>query len=131
MATIERSCDNCRYRDGWPDTEPCTWCAMLHPGNDEKPLYWAYKALEDDEKAHMHNAVDNVNHPAHYTAGCVECIDALESMACGYDVPVQASLAWQVGKYIWRAPLKSNKLEDLEKAKWYLERLISKARGEL
>lgn len=128
MATIERSCDNCRYREGWPDTEPCTWCAMLHPGSPEKPLYWVFK--EPDEEA-QNTPADNVNHPAHYTAGDVECIDALESMACGYDVPVQASLAWQVGKYIWRAPLKHNKLEDLEKAKWYLDRLISKAKGEL
>ena len=36
---------------------------------------------------------DMVNHPAHYTAGSVECIDALESMAMGYQDPVQGGLA--------------------------------------
>ena len=69
---------------------------------------------------------DSVNHPAHYTAGIVECIDALESMAGGYDNPVQAGLAWQTVKYIWRSPLKGNRIEDLQKARWYLDRLIGK-----
>lgn len=77
---------------------------------------------------------DMVNHPSHYTFGKVECIDALESMAKGYNVfggskegpCVFASLAWQVVKYIWRAPLKGKMHEDLMKAKFYLERLIAK-----
>jgi len=66
-----------------------------------------------------------VNHPSHYTSGKVECIDALEAMASGYDDSVQALLACQVVKYIWRAPLKGNQLQDLKKAKWYLDRMIS------
>lgn len=77
---------------------------------------------------------DMVNHPSHYTFGKVECIDALESMTKGYNVfdgskegpCVFASLAWQVVKYVWRAPLKGKMLEDLKKAKFYLERLIAK-----
>ena len=77
---------------------------------------------------------DMVNHPSHYTFGKVECIDALESMAEGYNVfsgfkegpCVFASLAWQVVKYIWRAPLKGKMHEDLMKSKFYLERLITK-----
>ena len=77
---------------------------------------------------------DMVNHLSHYTFGKVECIDALESMAEGYNVfssskkgpCVFASLAWQVVKYIWRAPLKGKMHEDLMKAKFYLERLITK-----
>lgn len=69
---------------------------------------------------------ENVNHPAHYNAGFVECIDALESMATGYDSSVQAVLAWQVAKCLWRAPLKGNQLEDLQNARWYLDRLINK-----
>ena len=71
-------------------------------------------------------ADDAVSHPAHYTAGTVECIDALESMASGYTDTVQAGLAWQTVKYIWRSPLKENQLQDLKKARWYLDRLISK-----
>lgn len=73
---------------------------------------------------------DPVNHPSHYTAGDIECIDALESMACGYTNPVQAGLAWQVVKYIWRIPLKNNPLEDARKARFYLDRLITKLEAE-
>lgn len=74
--------------------------------------------------------IDMVNHPAHYTAGNVECIDALESMSMGYHDAVQAALAWQVVKYIWRSPLKGKQLEDLRKARFYLNRLIEKVKHE-
>ena len=85
--------------------------------------------IMEDERAHFQSAVlhyDQVNHPAHYTAGPVECIDALESMAAGYSDPVQAGLAWQIVKYVWRSPLKGNQKEDLEKAEFYLKRLIGR-----
>lgn len=69
---------------------------------------------------------DPVNHPAHYTAGEIECIDALESMVCGYTDPVLAGLAWQVVKYIWRCPMKGKPVEDARKAEFYLNRMIEK-----
>lgn len=69
---------------------------------------------------------DPVNHPAHYTQGAVECIDALESMVMGYTDPVAAGLAWQVVKYVWRCPLKGKPVEDAEKAHFYLHRLIDR-----
>ncbi len=72
---------------------------------------------------------DMVNHPYHYTAGNVECIDALESMVMGYTDPVQAGLAWQVVKYIWRSPLKGKQAEDLNKAAFYLDRLKERVKA--
>lgn len=69
---------------------------------------------------------DPVNHPAHYTQGAVECIDALESMAMGYTDPVAAGLAWQVVKYVWRCPLKGKPREDARKAHFYLCRLMNR-----
>lgn len=69
---------------------------------------------------------DAVNHPAHYTQGGIECIDALSAMVTGYPDPVNATLAWQVVKYIWRHPFKGKPLEDLKKARFYLDRLIDK-----
>ena len=72
---------------------------------------------------------DMVHHPPHYTAGSIECIDALESMAMGYQDPVQAGLAWQVVKYIWRSPLKGKQAEDLDKATFYLNRLRERVKG--
>ena len=81
------------------------------------------------EEANMDKPLkDMVHHPPHYTHGPVECIDALESMAMGYQDPVQAGLAWQVVKYIWRSPLKGKQAEDLDKALFYLNRLREKVK---
>jgi hypothetical protein len=65
---------------------------------------------------------DNVNHPEHYTAGKVECIDAIESATTGLD-GAEAYNTGQIIKYIWRWKRK-NGTEDLQKASWYLNRLI-------
>lgn len=66
---------------------------------------------------------DPVNHPAHYTKGKVECIDAIESAVSGLS-GVEAFLTGQVMKYTYRWPDK-NGAEDLRKAGWYLNRLIN------
>lgn len=65
---------------------------------------------------------DPVNHPSHYTQGNVECIDAIESSMtfeafCGY-------LKGNAQKYLWRYENKGNKIEDLKKANWYVNKLI-------
>ena len=69
---------------------------------------------------------DIVNHPNHYTSGSVECIDALEAVASTHTNPAHALLTCQAMKYLWRWHLK-NGVEDLRKAKWYIERLIEKS----
>jgi hypothetical protein len=61
---------------------------------------------------------DMVNHPPHYKAGGIETIDFIEAKNLGYNLG-------NVVKYVSRADLKGNKLEDLQKAKWYLDRAIS------
>lgn len=65
---------------------------------------------------------DAVNHPSHYTNGQIECIEAIKASMgadefCGY-------LKGNILKYMWRYELKSNPVQDLEKAQWYLNRLI-------
>jgi hypothetical protein len=60
---------------------------------------------------------DAVNHPAHYTAGRFEVIDVIEDWRLGF------SLGNAV-KYIARSEHKGKKLEDLKKARWYLDREI-------
>lgn len=67
---------------------------------------------------------DSVNHPSHYTGGKVECIDAIEAAVASM-TGVRASLVGQVIKYVWRFDKKGG-VEDLKKAKWYLERLLNK-----
>jgi len=62
---------------------------------------------------------DPVNHPAHYTVGGVETIDFIEAKDLGYHLG-------NVIKYVTRADHKGQKLEDLKKAQWYLNRAIEK-----
>ena len=59
---------------------------------------------------------DPVNSPAHYTQGKMEVITAIEGLGLDYH-------QGNVVKYVARYPYK-NGLEDLRKAKWYIERLI-------
>ena len=62
--------------------------------------------------------VSMVNHPAHYRSkNGVEVIDIIEEFGLGFHLG-------NVIKYVLRAGHKSNELEDLEKAKLYLERII-------
>ena len=64
---------------------------------------------------------DAVNHPAHYTHGGVECIDAIEA-ATGGD-GFAGYCAGNVIKYLFRYRFKGG-VEDLKKARWYIDRLI-------
>lgn len=66
--------------------------------------------------------MDNVTHPSHYTQGKVECIDAIEAAVTGLS-GMEAVCTAQCIKYLWRWKRK-NGLEDLLKARWYLDRLI-------
>ncbi|MDU5287658.1 DUF3310 domain-containing protein [Negativicoccus succinicivorans] len=62
---------------------------------------------------------DIINHPAHYTDGKFETIDAIESWRLGYHLG-------NAVKYISRAGKKSKdtELEDLRKARWYIARYL-------
>ena len=80
----------------------------------------------NDSEAKKEKAEDMVNHPSHYTSGGVECIDAIASALSSYEDPVDAWLVGQVIKYLWRAPLKGKYKEDIEKAQFYLNRLVAK-----
>ena len=70
----------------------------------------------------QHIAEDMVNHPSHYADHCsIECIDAIE-LALGDDGTVNYCIG-NVIKYLWRCKFK-NGVEDLNKAEWYLNRLL-------
>ena len=62
---------------------------------------------------------DPVNSPAHYTAGGIETIDYIEAKQLNYHLG-------NVVKYVSRAGKKHELLEDLKKAKWYLDREIKR-----
>ena len=69
------------------------------------------------------DAVDNVNHPKHYTEGKIECIDYIEDKLT--DEEYRGYIKGNVLKYITREKHKNGD-EDLRKAKWYLDRLVSR-----
>ena len=68
---------------------------------------------------------DPVNHPAHYTQGSIECIDALAAATVGLK-GIEAVCTSNAIKYLWRWKTKGG-LQDLQKARWYLDRLITEA----
>lgn len=69
---------------------------------------------------------DNVNHPAHYTSGKIEAIDFIEDKELNFNLG-------NVVKYVSRCGRKKSSgksmdakaLEDLKKARWYLDREIT------
>ena len=64
---------------------------------------------------------DNVNHPAHYASGDIECIEALEASSTPEEF--QGYCKCNAQKYLWRWRDKGG-IEDLRKAQWYLTKLI-------
>lgn len=97
-------------------------------GND----FMRYKEIRDALNAEVvGGAVDVVNSPPHYKTGGIEAIEGIEaSMApeayAGY-------LKGNIMKYMWRYERKGKPIEDLKKARWYLDRLIAaqeKMRGQ-
>ena len=65
---------------------------------------------------------DPVNRPSHYTAGGIECIDAIKA-----SMSTEAFLGFLKGnvqKYMWRYEKKVAPVEDLKKAQWYLSKMI-------
>lgn len=62
---------------------------------------------------------DNINKPKHYNQGKIEPIEVIEDWELGYHLG-------NVIKYIARAKYKGQYKQDLEKAKWYIERELKK-----
>ncbi|GAB7525345.1 DUF3310 domain-containing protein [Paraburkholderia sp. 2C] len=69
--------------------------------------------------AGTHTHLERVDHPAHYNAhpSGIECIDVVEHMGFNLGNAI---------KYIWRADHKGASIEDLKKARWYVDREIQK-----
>lgn len=59
----------------------------------------------------------NVEHPAHYNKGNIECIDAM--IAAFGKAEVATFCKINAFKYLWRAENKGKYKEDMEKAVWY------------
>ena len=74
-----------------------------------------YDVTTDKKPNRITNAID---HPSHYNRGKIEVIDFIEDQGLSFHLG-------NVIKYITRAGSKGDKLEDLKKARWYLDRYIN------
>jgi len=70
---------------------------------------------------------DPVNSPQHYASGAIECIEAIEASMSSE--AFKGFLKGNVQKYIWRYEGKGG-VESLQKAQWYLNRLIAAVEAE-
>ena len=115
-------CNTCFYSNLDKSIHPCNHCFQFDrwvPRNmyiqeSSKPLSEAIKEWVDFKEE-----VDVVSQPPHYTAhpSGIECIQVTEHMGFNLGNAI---------KYIWRCDLKLDAIEDLKKAKWYIDREISK-----
>jgi len=96
--------------------------------NEEWEIYKANEQDFIDARAmyYKDKSADAVNHPSHYTSGGIETIDYMEAKStheefCGH-------LRLTAIKYLSRAGLKDDEIEDYEKAVWYVNKLIETRR---
>jgi len=85
----------------------------------KKSVFQKPSTLAPNAVASMHLYADDVvNSPSHYKVGGIETIDFIEAKQLDYHLG-------NVVKYISRADYKDEKLENLKKAQWYLNRAVA------
>jgi len=89
--------------------------------------YMRYKDIRDVLNDEVSSIYDPVDKPQHYNSGGIEAIEAIEAALS--DEGFRGALKANVLKYLWRYEKKAKPLEDLKKARWYLDRLIQKVEG--
>jgi hypothetical protein len=105
---------NYNYNDEMIDHEKTA--QLSTDATDEKPNDNVAYLKEEDITG------DNVNHPKHYTQGEIETIDKIKYLTEDFN-GIEAVCIGNFIKYIDRCNLKGG-MEDLEKAKWYLDRFL-------
>ena len=122
-AFIKKSCE---------EQKLCLECPFCLSGDiccfeqEKVPAAWDLSVVRGSVE--LSNAPDNVNHPEHYTQGGIECIDALAAATINLQ-GLEAVCTANAIKYLWRWKGK-NGVEDLKKAKWYIDRLIREAEND-
>ena len=111
----------------YTDTYACVFDEMSDDMLNK--CYNWYKELDqascenaEDSCCNKEPNVDMVNHPSHYTQGGIECIDALKAATVS-KTGIEAVCTANAIKYLWRYEEK-NGIEDVKKARWYIDRLI-------
>lgn len=121
----ELTCEGCnttfvhtkeKAQGRWP--KYCPECLPKYSKVPKKMEVTVEPVVESEVKTiKLPKQEDVINHPSHYTRGKIEVIDFIEDQQLPYHLG-------NVIKYIARAGYKGDKLEDLKKARWYLDRYI-------
>lgn len=124
-------CAECPFGDEKIDcsinsTETCE-IAQNYIKEHEKTVNTIEKIEEKITLKELQEMKNNVEHPQHYTNGKYECINVIEDVTKDL-VGLEAVCTANVIKYMWRWKLK-NGVEDLKKARWYLNKLIDNTEG--
>ena len=125
---VDKECKSCFYSELSSQIHPCNNCHEhdhwvkrdLYIRDSAKPLSEAIKEWVDvKDNEYGYEKPDNVNKPLHYTdhPSGIECIQITDHMGFNLGNAI---------KYIWRCDLKKDAIEDLKKAKWYIEREIDR-----
>ena len=87
------------------------------------------EALENKSRKYMNidEVTEKVNHPKHYV-GKFECIEVMEYVY-GKKSVIEFCRC-NAFKYLWRAGKKNSEIEDLKKARWYIDRMIKEIENE-
>lgn len=122
------SCGNCIIGKSQYGPVYCINHEFQNMSDVDLILYAEAAGIEILEEDPVKPEEDPVNHPNHYTSGGIECIDAIAASM----TPIEYAgfLKGQVLKYVWRYRLKGKPVEDLKKARFYLDRLIQSAEKE-
>jgi hypothetical protein len=85
-----------------------------------------FQTLGDYIKSKM--AASAVNSPQHYTQGKVECIEAIAAATVNKS-GIEAACVANAIKYLWRYEAKGKPVQDVEKAQWYINKLLEVLNG--
>ena len=107
--------DLCPHGWDYPGSQVCVVCREV-----ENIGFTTIRA----RRTHRHgedpkDELDLVNNPPHYQSGGIEAIDVIEAFELPYHIGSAV-------KYLLRAGRKDNRLMDLEKAAWYIDREIER-----
>lgn len=106
--------------EAWPRPQPFMPCGVKDDGYictlSEK--HSGEHEAHGSDPLHRWHRPDPINHPPHYTFGKIEVIDVIEDWGLSFHLA-------QVVKYVARSKHKGKELEDLRKAQFYLNRLIT------
>lgn len=112
-------CEHCRYSDSDKNNYPCKRC--MHNLSGTVDCTASFFTPLSIKLRYAEKGTDNVEHPAHYTSGSIECIDAMAETQ-GIEA-VKNFCICNAFKYLWRHDRK-NGVEDVKKAVWYLNKFI-------